>query len=100
MSNSVTSLETKSLPSKSLATLSEPINKPYTNSINAQTQRLQWLKANQEKYAGKYLAFDQEKLLSVATTYKEARETAINLGVLKPFVVHVPDPNIVYHINW
>jgi excisionase family DNA binding protein len=73
---------------------------PTKSQKSISTQRLEWLKANQEKYAGKYLAFDQEKLISFASTYKEAKENAVNLGISKPFVVHVPDPNLVYHINW
>lgn len=67
-------------------------------SINK--QRLEWLKANQEKYADKYLGFDQEKLVSIASTYKEAKELAIKAGVENPFIVHMPDPKVVYHINW
>jgi excisionase family DNA binding protein len=98
--NLVTSPETNNLTSKVLAKSSEAINEPSASSLNVQAQRLLWLKANQENYKGKYLAFDQEKLVSTAPTYEEAKEAAIDLGVLKPFVVHVPDPNNVYHINW
>lgn len=62
--------------------------------------RLEWLKANQQQYAGKYLGFNQENLVSIGITYKEAKENAIKAGTLNPFVVHVPDPKVIYEISW
>jgi len=63
-------------------------------------QRLEWLKTNQKEYAGKYLAFDKKDMVSIGITYKEAKENAVQKGVSNPFVVHVPDPDVVYHVNW
>ncbi len=90
-------------PSQPAKLLNQEITQPLQPLISAQSinkQRLEWLKANQENYAGKYLGFDQEKLVSVASTYKEAKEHAIKAGVTNPFIVHMPDPKVVYHINW
>lgn len=89
-------LKKKENPPQPLSGSEENISKEKSIS----NKRLEFLKANQKLYAGKYLAFDQEKLLFVASTYKEARESAVKAGILKPFVVHVPDPEIVYFVNW
>lgn len=55
-------------------------------------RRLQneWMKANREKYGGKYVALDGDKLLGVGKNYPEAYQAAIAAGVKDAFVDFLP----------
>lgn len=60
-------------------------------------RRLQdeWIKANREKYGGKYVALDGDKLLGVGKNYPEAYKAAIAAGVKDAFVDYVRPPGYV-----
>lgn len=51
--------------------------------------QLEWLKDNREKYAGKYVALEKDKLVGIGKTLREAKEKAKENGFDKPFVTLV-----------
>lgn len=52
-------------------------------------KRMNWLKENREKYAGKYVALDGDNLVGRGNTIREAHEEAKKNGVKNPFLVRV-----------
>ena len=67
------------------------------SNADAETRRkrLEWLKANREEYAGKYVALDGDRLVGHAATIREAREQAQEKGVENPFLVRLESENTV-----
>jgi hypothetical protein len=56
-------------------------------------ERINWLKENREKYAGKYVALDGNKLVGIGQTIREANEQAQANGVKSPFLIRVSGEN-------
>ncbi len=65
------------------------------DEIEEETRRLrmEWLKANREKYAGQYVALDAGKLVGRGRTIQEADVQAKLSGIEKPFLVRVSGEN-------
>lgn len=63
-------------------------------------QQLEWLKANREKYAGKYVALSAAELIGEGKTLREAREQAKQKGFQNPFVTFVYSENDVPFGGW
>ena len=72
------------------------------SNADAETRRkrLEWLKANREEYAGKYVALDGDRLVGHAATIREAREQAQEKGVENPFLVRLESENTVLAAGW
>jgi len=64
------------------------VQTPLLTSDDEETrqQQLEWLKANREKYAGKYVALVGNKLVSEGKTIREAHEKAKKNGFHNPFL--------------
>lgn len=60
-----------------------------TLSDQERTQQLEWLKANRERFAGKYVALDGICPVGEGKTFREARENALKNGSVDPFVTFV-----------
>jgi hypothetical protein len=56
---------------------------------DAKTRQLDWLKANRDKFAGKYVALDGDVLLASAETMREIKEQTKNLAAENIFIVKV-----------
>ncbi|CAN5252562.1 hypothetical protein BH20ACI1_BH20ACI1_27200 [soil metagenome] len=52
-------------------------------------RQLEWLKANREKYAGKYVALVGDKLVGEGKTIREAHEKAKENGFQNPFLTMI-----------
>ena len=62
--------------------------------------QLDWLKENREKYSGKYVALNKNRLVGVGETLREAKEKAKENGADKPFVTLVYSENDVPFGGW
>ncbi len=69
-------------------------------SKEEQEQQLEWLKANREKYAGKYVALCGNKLVGKGETFREAGERAKKKGFQNSFVTFVYSENDVPFGGW
>ena len=56
-------------------------------------RRMEWLKANRERYGGQYVVLDGNKLLGVAKNFPEGKQVAINAGVPDAFVDYLSKPD-------
>lgn len=63
------------------------------NAEKISVERMDWLKKNREKYAGKYVALNGNKLVGVGKTIREAHHEAKQNGVNNPFLVRVSSEN-------
>ena len=65
--------------------------KPENNEIekDAKTLQLNWLKANRDQFAGKYVALDADVLLASADTMREIKEQIKHLAAENIFIVKV-----------
>jgi len=66
---------------------------PSSVSDDVRTRRLEWLKANQERYGGQFVVLDGDRFLGVARTYPEGRKLAASLGVPDAFVNYLSKPD-------
>ena len=91
----VTLLEPLKITKKSRAIITlldeeKPLQKPQRTNGNADNndRQLEWLKANRDKYAGKYVALDGDNLVAFAETlpeiHKQTKERK-NLFIVKVF---------------
>jgi len=62
--------------------------------------QLEWLKANREKFAGKYIALSGTELVGESETFRGAREQALEKGFQNPFVTFVYSENDVPFGGW
>lgn len=62
--------------------------------------QLEWLKENREKYAGKYVALDKDKLVGIGKTLREVKEKAKENGSEKSFITLVYSENDVPFGGW
>ncbi len=58
-------------------------------------QRMEWLKAHREEYAGQYVALEGALLVGQGNTILEARRQASQRGFTNPFLVRVTSENEV-----
>ncbi len=63
-------------------------------------EQLEWLKANREIYAGKYVALSGNELVGESETFRGAREQALKKGFQNPFVTFVYSENDVPFGGW
>lgn len=71
-----------------------------TISETEQQQQLEWLKANREKYAGKYIALSGDKLVGEGETLREAGDQAKEKGFQNSFITFVYSENDVPFGGW
>ena len=76
---------------RSSATVATVNNSLTANELRR--RRMDWLKANAERYGGQYVALDGDCLVSVGPTFRAAREAAQKLGHTKVFVTYLPKPD-------
>ncbi len=91
----VTFLEPLKIAKKSRAIITlledeKPLRKTRRTNGNADNndRQLEWLKANRDKYAGKYVALDGDNLVAFADTLPEIRQQITgrkNLFIVKVF---------------
>ena len=62
--------------------------------------QLEWLKNNREKYAGKYVALNKDKVVGIGETLREASEKAKENGFFNSFVTFVYSENDVPFGGW
>ena len=63
-------------------------------------QRMAWLKAHREEYAGQYVALDGDRLVGAGATIREAHEQARQQGVEHPFLTHISSVNDAPFGGW
>lgn len=63
-------------------------------------RQLEWIKANREKFAGKYIALSADKLVGEGATRREAKEKAIENGCRNPFLTFVYSENDIPFGGW
>lgn len=63
------------------------------NKQDIYRRRMEWLKANREKYGGQYIVLDGDRLLGVAPSYPEGRKIAESYGVPDAFVNYLSRPD-------
>ena len=73
-----------------------------TQKISDEDRRwqLEWLKANREKYAGKYVALSGGELVGEGETFRQAREQAKEKGFKNSFVTFVYSENDTPFGGW
>ncbi len=71
--------------------LEETRKKIFVKTEDEETKnfQLEWLKANREQYAGKYVALNGDILVGCGATIKEAKEQAQQNGAENPFLIRV-----------
>lgn len=100
VNGSVTFLEPLKISKKSRAIITlldneTPRKREIRNPENTEVEKdvkvrqLEWLKANRDKYAGKYVALDGDVLLAHAETMKEIREQTNGNDAKNIFIVKV-----------
>ena len=89
------------------AFLAEEIKDAYENQIPSSApddenrkSQLEWLKANREKYAGKYVALVGDRLVGEGDTIREAREKAKENGFQNPFLTIIYSETDVPFGGW
>ena len=70
------------------------------NDEHIRQERLRWLKAHREEYAGQYVELDGTVLVGNGRTIREAHEQSIRNGVEKPFLVHLTSESEVLFAGW
>ena len=63
-------------------------------------QRLEWLKAHREEYAGQYVALAGDVLVGYGRTIREAHDQAKEKGVENPFLVRLTSESEVLFAGW
>lgn len=78
------------------------LNLGFADKVETNTRvlRMNWLKANREKYAGQYVALNGDKLVGKGKTIREAHEQAKQNGIEKPFLVRVSSENEILSGGW
>jgi hypothetical protein len=76
----------------------ESVRSPMSGEIGQ--SQIEWLKENREKYAGKYVALNENTLVGEGTTLREAREKAKEKGFQNPFLTFVYSENDVPFGGW
>ncbi len=56
-------------------------------------KRMNWLKANQAKYGGQFVALDGDRLLGTAQSFVECKEIVVKAGVPNAFVNYLSKPD-------
>ena len=64
-------------------------NKIAQPKEDVKDRQLEWLKANRDKYAGKYVALDGDRLIADGETMKEVREKLSGKNDQNIFIVKV-----------
>lgn len=65
------------------------------NEEQIRAERMDWLRKNREKYAGKYVALDGNRLVGTGKNIREAHEQAKENGIKSPFLIRVSGENEV-----
>jgi hypothetical protein len=77
--------------------LPENGNEDSAAAIEAETdlrrRRMEWLKANREKYGGQYVVLDGTRFLGVAKNYTEGAAIAKKEGVTNAFINYLSKPD-------
>lgn len=74
---------------------------PSQNSDDETRKRqLEWLKANRENFAGKYVALIDDRVVGEGRTIGEAREQALKNGFKNPFLTRVYSERDVPFGGW
>lgn len=64
-------------------------NKTVQLEIDVRVRQLEWLKANRDEYAGKYVALDGDVLIAAAETMKEIKEKLNGNDYQNIFIIKV-----------
>jgi hypothetical protein len=56
-------------------------------------KRMAWLKNHRAEYGGQYVALDDDQLVGVGRTYREARDAAHAVGKPNVFVTYLSKPD-------
>lgn len=70
------------------------------DEIQKRKHHIQWVKAHQMEYAGKYVALNGYCLVGEGDSYPEAYEMARKAGINKPFVTQVFAPDTTVFVGW
>jgi len=65
------------------------------DKVDTRQKRMQWLKAHREEYGGHYVALEEDFLIAVGQSYREARESALAAGKPGAFITYLPKPDEV-----
>jgi hypothetical protein len=79
--------------------LSSESSDPDSIRIERQ-QRMNWLRAHREGYAGKYVALVGDRLVGQGKTMAEALEQAHQEGISDPFLMRVSSANEILFAGW
>ena len=53
-------------------------------------KRMLWLKAHREQYGGQYVVLENDTLIAVGQSYRDARERALAAGKPAAFIAYLP----------
>jgi hypothetical protein len=63
-------------------------------------QRMKWLKAHREEYAGNYVALAGDRLVGQGSTMAGALEQACRQGISDPFLMRVTSTDEILFGGW
>ncbi len=72
----------------------------FVSDEESRSRQLEWLKANREKFAGKYVALVGDQLVGEGGTIREAREKALENGFRNSFLTRVYSETDVPFGGW
>ena len=73
---------------------------PDSSVVNHRGQELEWVRTHRDEYAGQWLALDGDQLIAAGSNAGAVLEEARSKGVLRPFLVHVPELDDVPFGGW
>ena len=82
---------------EALARVSFPqseMHKPSAEADSARTQELQWVRDHStvlRDLAGKWVVVEGDRLVASDPQYETAREMAVHKGIVRPFIIYVPE---------
>jgi hypothetical protein len=62
---------------------------------DSRRKRMQWLKTHREQYGGQYVALEDDTLIGVGQSYRDAKQNATAAGKPAAFVTYLPKPDEV-----
>jgi hypothetical protein len=97
-----------SLPYEDRENLRKWLDEKDTNDLlakNVSQKRMDWIKANREKYARQYVALIENQngeieLIATGKTHKQAKENSIEKGVENPFITFFYSENDIPFGGW
>ncbi len=79
--------------------INQTTSEAETPSEEIRKKRMNWLKANQAKYGGQFVALVRDKLLGTAQSFVECKDIAVKAGIPNAFVNYLSKPDEEGHLG-